>query len=888
MPVDNRRRVPDLPGVAEMPRTPQVEMPQGGDMVASRVADFGNIVQNFTSKVSQTVGQQTDLQAKATQMVLKTNIDNSMRAFARSSLAMLNPKEGIKSFHEQADSYIEKLIDGGTGINYQIIQAYANSARDTQLRPLETQLRNQTRIDAKSSILASFNSNSKDLSQIIKSTPYEEAVHFHSFDRDKRADAYAQAPTIAKASYTLSQTLNQIDAAVAGGLFNQKSGDLLKKQIINQSNDEMLNHAYHLALEHGEGQNFVNSFASKMDGEDDFAYYTKHVGKFKQIQDLFLVQHKISENQAKADINNNLNDISLGKASNPFVDSLAEQVAFLEADYPQKKNMREISGGLYTQFTAGTRADAIRQFAKNNELINGLINQTGLTQDQQEKFLTAKNALDLAYKNASNFFSEYERDPVEYINKNSVLADVATNQTMWDRAIAQHKIPASLQIPMNDTLRGKVAYQIDRGGSAESARILSNAEAVRDATDILGASPMDAVAKIQDLHAQYGVFSANVFQDLVKHGGLPEKYGILQGINPNSPFLPEIVTAIKTPSAAYDSGQKSAIAKHVSNIMDFSSGRPQPDAGFVSRLIGTGWESLRAGITGREFDPGQYSSGLLGSPAIYSDKSTTPQVRLKAYFDSLSSSAGFATGQMFNNGKETLNSMINYYTGVMHLDIDEATRRAADAITGHYSFEYYRDNNIRLPRNKTNFNDINGLLTNTDALLNKIKWDAPMQTTDYTRATRADDIGYFLQNIKNGHWATHPSDTGLIWVGASGTIPTQNGKPLYISFDSMKDFDPPKQSFFRGIKPQEGETLAQTYRRANEADQYLALFQKNNVAFNEDAIDLDPRLPKHKLIKDTYSRTELLTRRGAENFEALVEGLFANHAEAVRKKRATE
>lgn len=883
-----RRRTPDLPGVTEMPRTPQIEMPQGSDAVASRIADFGNIVQNFTGKVSQFAGQQTDLKSKATEMVLKTNIDNSMRAFARRSLSMQNPKVGLPSFHQQADNYIKKLIEGGTGVNYQIINAYANNAKDIQSKPLETQLRKQTKIDAKSSILASFDSNSKDLSQIIKSTPYEEAVTFHSFDKDNRDEAFANAPTIAKAHYTLSQTLNQIDAGVAAGLFSPMAGDKLKKKIIDQSNDEMLTHAFHLALENGHGQQFIDSFASRMDGEDDAAYYAKHLGQFKKIQSLFETQHKISESQARADITSNLNNIALGKDSNPFVDSMAEQVAFLAPDYAERKAMHELSGGIYTQLTAGTRTQAINQFEASRTKINELIAQAGDNQEAQQKLLQTKDALEMAGKNAINFFDKYHSDPVEYINKEGILNDVATNQSMWDRAIAEHRIPENLRIPQNSTLRGLVAHQAMHGIPIESARIFSNAQATEAATKILSSQPVDAVAQIQNLQAQYGEFAANVFQDMIKHGGLPKNYGILQSMNPRSPYLQEVVTALKHPESAYDSGQKSAISKRISDAMDFASNRAHPDAGFFSRLVGTGWETLKEQVTGREFDPGQYSSGLFGRPAIFSDRSTTPDLRIKAYFESLGSTAGFNTGQMLNDGKRTLESMTNYYVGVMGLNLDEAIRRASDALTGQYSFMDYKDNTLRLPRGQTNFNDISSLLVNTDKLLPKIRWSNPQLTSEYTPATRADSIAYFNQNIKNGHWATHPTDKGLIWVGASGVIPLQeNGNPLFISFESMKDFNPQRgyTTLFSAPERRPGETLADVSRRTNEVDQLLSLFNKNNTAFNEKEIGLDTNIPEHKRIKDSYSRFELATNIASQRFDELVDRFFTNHAQAVRRNR---
>jgi hypothetical protein len=881
---DKRRNIPDLP---QLQSNVGVEIPSGNEAVASRVAEFGNIMQNFGGRATQYANQQIGIKEKAEQMVLKTNIDNSMRAFATTSLNMLDPQAGIDSFHKQSDDYINKLLEGQTGVHADTIRAYALSSKSTNLRPLQTQLRSQARIGARTSLLASFDSNMKDLNQIINNTPYEEAINFHSFDPSNRDEALKSSPTIAKANYVTSQVLNQIDAGMQAGLLTAKEGEKLKKQYIENANDQMINHTYQMAIENGHGEEYLNIYASRFKGYEDAPKFAKKLLDFKKIQSLELAQQHISENTATQSIKDNFNNVAKGKPSNPMVDAMASNLATKYPDYSKQMRMYEMSGSFYGMMTSGNRASALELIGRLNEKAKELEAANPNDKDYQEEVIRTKQAIQLATKNAEEYFKEYDRDPPANIQKSGVLGSVATQQAIYQKALAQNALPEPLRTPMNKTIPSMVAYQVLHGGTAQGASVMSIPEAQGFANEIMKSDAVNAVAKIQSLNQQFGSYSSNAWQDLIKKGGLPRGYGVLQSMNPLSPYLQDTVDAIKHPESAYDSNQKMAIKKRVSDAMDFTSNRAHPNAGLFTRLIGTGWETLKEQVTGHEYDPGQYSTGLGGTPAIFSDKTTPPDTRIKAYAESITSTAGWNTGARLNDIKEHLNTMANYYRSVRNLSEDESMRRAIESLTGQYSFMDYKDNIIRLPRNQTNLNDVSQILTKTPDLLNKVDWQFPTLSQDYQKASRTDDVNYYLQDIKGGHWATHPTDSGLVWVGASGMIPRmKNGNPMFISFESMKSFNPERtySTFFSAPERKEGESYAQQTARLNETSQVLDLLKSNNVVFNKERLGLDDTIPEHKKILDTFNRFETLTGIAHQNFNNLVDRYFSNHAAKTRKQ----
>jgi hypothetical protein len=961
---------PDLP---QLGGTPQIEGMDSNEAVASRVAAFGNIVQNFTDKGINVASEQVGLKKQATEMVLHTNITNAMRAFARSSTNQFDPKAGVVAFETQADEYMNKLMEGQTGVNAQVIKAYAINAKMTNLQPLEAAVVKQGVNEAKMNFLASVDSFQKDISQNISQVPLADAVSHHNapditkpkgqiaagnIDLDKRphvkrangkistvdsitieedgrfivipkvapwgevlsekeaidqyheeyehlgvfdnqadADKYAQdlhkseeaklksgyvddegnpvapptqqkriAPSIDSLQANLNKVLTNIDAAGRSGLISPKQAVKLKQQVMQTANDEMLYHKYQMAVEQGHGDAFITSYAKASQGREGAATFAKHIAEFKKIENRNLAQQAITESTARGFVKDNLKNLELGEPENTYADSLATSSPVLFPSYSHDKAVAQLSGGLYQQFTAGSETQALALFnylsSKSKTLPNGDANKAVYDQ-----------ALDTAIANAQTYFKELKADPQKFLMEKNLLGDVAQQQKIQEKNPIY--LPDPLKVPMADVLEGSVAWQAIHGIPLAQASLMTNAQAKEFGGKMLSATPADKVKMVQSIRRQYGKYANNVMQQLIKQGAVPREYGFFTMIDPDSGALPDVVNAITNNQIKYDNDQKAAVSKRVSQAMSIATERAHPDVSNARRFLGMAYQSARELVTRREFDAAATNTGLFGTPALF-PQTTTPDVKLKALTESYMSASGYNTGELTQTIDNTMNKLTNYYMTARGLSQDDAIAQSVRAITGQYEMVDFRDNIIRLPRQSVNYNDLSVLLANTPEMVNKIDWQLPLKGDYGSKASRTDEINYFTQNIENGHWATDPTDQGLVWVNANGMVnKMKNGNPLFVSFESMQGMKP----IYHGFQDSE---IATSY-----ANSTFELFQKNNVAFNVDKFGLEKsKNPKLKDIPQSFSTFEKMTKFGTGRVQEFYDYLFEDMQERQRKATA--
>lgn len=956
----------DLP---QLTGTPQYVMPESNEAVASRVSEFGNIVQNFTNKTMSFASEQVGLKEQATEMVLKTNINNAMRAFARSSTNQFDPKSGIANFEAQADEYMNKLMEGQTGMRSQVIKAYAEHAKITNLQPLHEAVVKQAFNEARMNFLASVDSFQKDISQNISQVPLEDAVSHHNapdikapkgliaegnidlndqpvvknkdgtvstvrsitieedgrfiviptvtpwgevitdkqavdlyheeykhlgvFNTQEDADNFAKrlheseakrvksggvdedgnpvaapvekriAPSIDSLQGNLNQVLAQIDAAGKSGLIPPKQAIKLKQQIMQTANDEMLYHKYQLAVQEGHGDAFIASYAKSQVGRKGAAEFAKHMGEFKKIEHRNLAEHAMSEKTARQFISDNLKSMALGGAENTYADTLATNSPVLFPSYVHDKAVAQVSGGLYTQFTAGSETQAL-------QLYTYLSNKNKSLPDNSPEKMVYEQALDTSLANAQKYFKELKDDPQKFLMEKNLLGDVAQQQKIQQKTPAY--LPDSLKVPMADVLEGSIAWQAIHGIPLAQASLMTNAQAREFGGRLLSAQPADKVKMIQSIRRQYGKYSSNVMQQLMKQGSVPREYGFFTAIDPDSGFLPDVVNALTNTDIKYDSGQTEAVKSRVSKAMNVASERAHPDVSSGIRFLGMAYQSARQLVTRREFDAAPTNTGLFGTPALFPE-STTPDVKLKALTESYMSASGYNTGELINTLDTTVNKLTNYYMTARGLSQEDALAQSVKAISGQYEMVDYRDNIIRMPKFKVNYNDLSVLLANTPEMVNKIDWQLPIKGDFGRAASRTDEINYFLQNIENGHWATDPTDQGLVWVNANGMVnKMKNGNPLFVSFESMQDMKP----IYHGFQDSE---IALSY-----ANSTYELLQKNNVAFNSEKFGYaNSKNQKLKDIPNSFTTFEKMTKFGSGRVQEFYDYLFEDMNKRQRK-----
>lgn len=906
-------------------KAPQVEMPDGAEMVASRVAQFGSIVQNFTQKTVDYAGDQVGIKEKATEMVLKTNIDNAMRAFARSSTNQFDPKSGIQSFNSQADEYTNKLMEGVTGIKGQTIKAYADHAKATNVHPLEAAVTKQAFNEAKMNFLASVDSFTKDISQNISQVPLDEALSHHNveqitpkavkgqivqgtidmtdrphvkredgkistvdsitieedgkyivipkvapwgevlspedaidqyhqegqhlgiFSNQKDADKYAKelheseakklasgyvdeegnpamppeqnkriAPSIDSLQYNLTQVLQNIEVAGRAGLISPKQAQKLKEQVTNTANDEMLYHKYQLAVENGQGDAFIASYAKSQKGRSGAATFAKHIAEFKKIEHRNLAEQAITESTVREFTTDNLKNISKGKPSNTYADSLAESSPALFPTYAHDKQVAQLAGGLYQQFTAGTEQQALSMYAYLAEKNQHPDMPAGDRAIQEQ-------ALESALKDATSYFTELKADPQKFLLEKNLIGDIAQQQKIQQKTGVY--LPDDLKVPEADTIKASIEWQRIHGIPFNQAQVLTNAQAREFAGKLMTGQPVDKVRMIQSINKQYGKVSSLVMQQLIDKGGLPKEYGWFTSLDPESGALPDMVNALTNTSIKYDSGQQEKVKSRVDKAMSIASERAHPDVSATRRFLGMAYQNIKGAVTGREFDAAATNTGLFGTPALFDERGTPADLKLKALTESMMSASGYNTGELLTTIDTSVNKLTNYYMTMRGLSEDDALSQAVRSITEQYQMVDYRDNIIRLPKQKINYNDLSVLLANTPELVNKIEWTFPLRGDYGSVASRTDQINYFKQNIENGHWATDPTDQGLVWVNANGMVnKMQNGNPLFVSFESLQKMQ--RLDF--------GKQDAVSYLNAS-----YDLLKKNNASFNHVKMGVD-------------------------------------------------
>jgi hypothetical protein len=962
------RQSSDLPQYSG--QAPAIVMPDGAEQVASKVAAFGNIIQNFTLKGAEFAGHQVGLKEKATEMVLKTNVDNAMRAFARSSTNQFDPKTGIATFEEQANEYTNKLIEGVGGMHAETIKAYAEHAKATNLQPLHAAAVKQAFNETRMNFLDSVNNFGKDISQSINLIPYDEAVSHHSakqqqpaglieegnidltdrpkvknkdgsistirsitvesdgnhyviptvaetgvvlkdeeaielwrqtgkhlgvFKTSKDANKFAEklhesearklkgepeptkeriAPSIDAVQYNLSQVLNQIETAGKTGILTPAQAVKLKEKIITQTNDDMLYHKYQLAVENGEGDAFIQSYAKSQTGRAGAATFAKHIAEFKKIEHRDLAEQAISEATAREFMTDNVKNLELGKPNNVYADSLASRAPNLFPTYAHDKKVAELSGGLYKQFTAGTEDQALALF-------------THLQQQNAHPDMPAadkalhQQALDSALKNTMKYFKDQKDDPQKFLLEKNLIGDIATLQKIQEKTGVY--LPDDLKLPEASTLRASIEWQRIHGIPENQAQLLTNSQAREFGGRLLSAAPSDKVRMIQSINKQYGKYAPNVMQQLIAKGNVPREYGWFTSLDPESGALPDVVKAITNTELVYSTEQKNSVKTRVDKAMNVASERAHPDVGTARRFLGFAYQQLKGGITGREFDAAQTNTGLFGTPALFDMKSTPSELKLKALTESMMSASGYNTGELLNTIDATVNKLTNYYIKMRGLTEEDALTQSVRALADQYEMVDYKDNIIRLPKHKINYNDFSLLAANTPEMINKIDWQMPMKGEYGTEASRTDSINYFQQNIENGHWATDPTDQGLVWVNANGMVnKMRNGNPLFISFESMQKMQRLDMSKVSALDL--GTEEAQGYAHAA-----YDLFNKNNVSFNQEKMGVanskNQELAKIPNSFGTFEKmTSMATSRSKEFYDYLFEDMQERQRKFANKK----
>lgn len=949
-------------------QVPSVEMPEGADMVASRVAQFGSIVQNFTQKTVDIASTQVGIKQKATEMVLKTNIDNAMRSFARSSTNQFDPKSGIATFNQQADEYTTKLMEGSTGLSGATVKAYADHAKATNLHPLEAAVTKQAFAEARMNLLSSVDAYTKDISQNISQVPLDEALSHHNVDdiqpkkvkgqiepgnidltdrphvknkdgsistvrsitveadgkhfviptvaetgviltdeeaielwqathqhlgvftNRKDADAFAQnlheseakklepgyvaptkriAPSIDSLNYNLTQVLNNIDAAGRAGIIPAKQAIKLKEQVIGTANDEMLYHKYQLAVEAGHGDAFIASYAKSQKGRTGAAAFAKHIGEFKKIEHRNLAEQAITEKTVRGFTTDNLNNLAMGKPTNTYADTLAANSPALFPTYDHDKQVAQLAGGLYQQFTAGTEQQFLSMYA--------YLSEKNKHPDMNSQDQAINNqALDSALKNASTFFTDLKADPQKFILEKNLLGDVAQQQKIQQKNGIY--LPEDLKIPEADAVSASIEWQRIHGIPFNNAQVLTNAQAREFAGKLLSGQPADKVRMIQSINKQYGKVSSLIMQQLIDKGGLPKEYGWFTSLDPESGTLPDMVNALTNTSIKYDSGQTEKVKSRVDKAMSIASERAHPDVSSARRFLGMAYQGIKGAITGREFDAAATNTGLFGTPALFDERSTPADLKLKALTESYMSASGYNTGELITTIDSSMNKLTNYYMSARGLSQDDALSQAVRTVTEQYQMVDYRDNIIRLPRQKINYNDLSTLLANTPELINKIDWTFPLRGDYGSAASRTDQINFFKQNIENGHWATDPTDQGLVWVNANGMVnKMQNGNPLFVSFESLQKMQ--RLDYTKMNKLDLG-----TEEALSSLNSAFDLLKKNNVSFNHAKMGIDNEEDvKLNQIPNAFGTFEKFTSMATSRSKEFYDYLFQDQQARQRK-----
>lgn len=904
---------PDLPTYE--PQMPGVQQPDSGELIASKISEFGNLVQNFTNKTVGYAKEQLGLKEKATEMVLKTNIDTSMRAFARSSINQFDPKSGIASFEKQADDYTNKLLEGVSGIHADVIRAYAQNAKSLNLQPLHTGAVKQAFNEARVNLLNSVSNFGKDISQSIGTVPLDEALSHHNasaprlapgqleagnidltnrphvknkdgsvstvrsigvesdgkhyviptvaetgvilsdeeaielwkatgdhlgvFKTRKDADNFAQnlheseekklmqgeapeitptqernAPSIDSIHYKLSQALNNIDGGIATGLISATYGQKLKEKITGQAEDEMLYHKYQLAVQEGQGDKFIQAYAKANQGRMNTQSYAKHMAEFSKIEHRELAERGLNEKTAQAFVNDNLKRIEMGGEDNPYADTLAEHAPSLFPVYKREKEIRQLSGSLYKQLTSGGQpqaAELIRHFHDLNQKSN-------ISDEDRQK---NNQALELAVKNSRTFFKEYEDDPVKIILDKNLMGDLAQAEKIQKKSGVI--LSPGYGQPQANTIEGLVHYQVLHGTPLNKAKVFTKAQAIDFSGRLMNAAPADKVAMILSLQKEYGKYAGNAMAQLVAQGGLPRSYGFFTHLNPTDGNLPDTVAALTMPEIDVKSEKGAAIKTRVAAAMSLANERAHPDVSTTRRVVGVAYQSMRTAITQREWDAQPGNTGFMGTPALFPE-STSADIKLKALAESYQSIAGYSTEPLMNTIQTSVEKLTNYYVERRGMTVDEGLSQAVRTLSNQYEMVDYEDNIVRLPKHKINYNDVSVLFANTPEFISKTNWQLPQTADTGLAASRSDQLAYYQQNIENGHWATDPTDSGLMWVNANGMVnKTANGNPLFISFESIQN-----------MKRMDSQpALLGSAEAMDYARETYKLFKENNVAFNE-------------------------------------------------------
>lgn len=946
----------------------QVAMPDGGENLASRISEFGNIIQGFTNHVSTYAGKQVGIKEKAQAMTLKTNIDTAMRGFARSSINMFDPQAGIASFEEQAKEYTKQLTEGIGGEHRDSVTAYARNAFEVNVRPLHTQAVKQAFNQARMKLLESVDAGMKDVSQGINSVSLEDATNHHDkmalqtktktpsgliqpgnidlsdrpqikrpdgstiqvptmsvdvdgkhyilpkeaengqtltdtealdlfrasgqhlgvFKSKKDADKFAQnlhksaedklqnpekarasiAPSVDGVQNNINTMLQNIDAGVKTGVIKADTGIKLKKKILSQANDEMLYHKYSLAVEAGHGDKFLENFAKQNVGKQDAATWAKHIAAFKKIEHLDLAQHAISESTAREFLQENIKSLEVGGQTNPWADSIAERTPNLFPAYKTQRAVAALSGGLYQQFTSGTEQQALETYAHLQEL-------NSHKDMPAEQRAINESALDSAFTNAQSYFKELNKDPQKFLLEKNLLGDIAAQQKINEKNPSF--LPDDLKTPNSNTLQAAITWQGMHGIPSNKAQLMTNSQATEFGAELLKAQPVDKVKMILSIQKQYGKYAPNVMQQLISQGGVPREYGFFTALDPASGFLRDAVEAITNTGLKYESEQESAVKQRVSRAMTIASEKAHPDTSSTKRFLSYTFQQAKSAVTGREFDASASNTGLFGTPALFDENGTNADVKLKALTESYLSVSGYNTGTLVNTIDNTVNKLTNYYIKVRGLSQDDALSQATRAITSQYEMVDYRDNIIRMPKHKVNYNDLSTVISQTPELINKVNWKFPELGDFGNEASRTDQINYFKQNIENGHWATDGTDSGLIWVNANGAVNKMaNGNPLFISFESMQKMQRLKdntKSFDLGSSD-----------AAAYANRTFELFKNNQVSFNHQDFGLEAHENEMlRQIPNSFSTFEKMSSLGVGRVKHMYDYLFEDQQERQRK-----
>lgn len=719
------------------------------DKLAASLQNFNTAVQTVPQKM---LAEEAENQRQA----LQNNISTTYKQFAENAVENRNGAKGLTNYDAQSKAYAANVLATVHGSQKKytenLLNYYSNEHRIT----VQQKVFQQAQLSAFAGFVEHNAQQTNDIMAAVHNS--SAALGEHQFDAAQQLQAI--------------QIKGWKNALVQGIVSKSEFASAYRSMQENFQLSSSLKQ-YSDALNSGKSDKFVESYLNKN------VPFLSDVQKIRSALPLFKALNNAKASELALDTENikrmsddSISGVKQGGMPNAAVESILEQTG-------QDKKLQDYRERL---------EDAKYYYGAIQELITtpvGKERQQVLDRYLPTDLKDASYGRDLRLYNEikngiSNYQQSIDKDAVTFYRQHPFIQDVLNRRINAEGigATAEYQPNSAINDPVQTAIKSVVDLQQISGRNfygpeKNMVRVMGNDDVKSTISQIMNAEPMQKIGMLNGLRDYYKEYYPLALNDL-KNGGLSPNMQILGRINPNNPYLEQLTTGLTTPTNILT--DKNVLDPDTRKNIDDSINQVRTTSIFGT-AIKQAAQAVYNVVQGRS---------LVAFSNLRGQINTAPSGNSSVDFQNLMDSYDGFAGGGDPKFKQTMYDSVKNMSYALaantkaSLSAGDAVDVAMNSLAGNYNYTKDGQQTLRIPQ-QYNPEVVMRYAENEKAKLEHFNF-AYDQSTNLTPTQSKE--GYYLREVKPGHWVNDQFDRGLIWVSASGKVLVDSDMhPFHILFD---------------------------------------------------------------------------------------------------------